>query len=168
MLTERLELRPLPPAAAAALPGDRDGAARLIGARLSDEWPQPDVLDVLPRHSKLDPDSVHFGVWLIIERASGTVVGDIGFHGPPSNDRTVEIGYAIVPSRRRRGYATEAAGAIAGWALRQPVIETVVARCDPENQASIRTLERSGFERTGEVEGQLGWRRDGRASPTEP
>ena len=159
MLTERLELRPLPLAAAAALPGDRDGAADLIGAKLPDDWPQPDVLGVLPRHAKLEEGSMHFGVWVIIERASGMVVGDIGFHGPPSDERTVEIGYAIVPSRRRRGYATEAAGAIAGWALRQPEIDTVVAGCDPENVSSIRTLERAGFERTDEADGQLRWRR---------
>jgi RimJ/RimL family protein N-acetyltransferase len=159
MLTERLELRPLPTAAAAALPGDRDGAARLIGAKLSDEWPQPDVLAILPRHAELDEDSARFGVWAIIERVSGTVVGDIGFHGPPGGDRTVEIGYAIVPDRRRRGYATEAAGAMAGWALRQPEIDAVVAGCDADNQPSIRTLELAGFERTGEAEGQLRWRR---------
>ena len=159
MLTEHLELRPLPQAAAAALPGDRDGAARLIGAKLSDEWPQPDVLDVLPRHSTLDQDSVQFGVWLMIERASGTVVGDIGFFGPPGEDRTVEIGYGVVPERQRRGYATEAATGLAGWALRQPGIDAVLARCDPANEASIRTLERAGFERSGEDGGQLRWRR---------
>ncbi|HWE33292.1 MAG TPA: GNAT family protein [Solirubrobacteraceae bacterium] len=159
MLTERLELRPLPQAAAAALPGDRDAAARMIGAKLSDEWPQPDVLDVLPRHSGLDPSSLQFGVWLIIERASDTVIGDIGFFGPPGEERTIEIGYGVVPEQQRRGYATEAAGALAGWALRQPGVDAVVARCDVDNQASIRTLERAGFERIGEDGGQLRWRR---------
>ncbi len=159
MLTERLELRPLPPAAAVALPRDREGAARLIGATLSDQWPQPDVVGILPRHAGLDEDDARFGIWVIVERASGVVVGDIGFHGPPGDDRTVEIGYAIVPDRRRRGYATEAAGAIAQWALRQPEIDTVTAGCDPDNQPSIRTLERSGFERTSMDDGQLRWRR---------
>ena len=159
MLTDHLELRPLPQAAAAALPDDRDGAGNLIGAKLSDGWPTLDVLDVLPRHSKLDQDSVQFGVWLMIERESGTVVGDIGFFGPPGDDRTVEIGYGVAEEHRRRGYATEAATGLAGWALRQPGIETVVARCEPDNEASIRTLERAGFERAGEDGGQLRWRR---------
>ncbi len=161
MLTERLELRPLPVAAAAALPGDRERAGELIGAKLSDQWPQPDVLAILPRHAELDEDSARFGVWVIIERGSGTVVGDIGFHGEPGDERAVEIGYAIVPDRRRRGYATEAASAIAGWALRQPEVDAVVAGCDADNEPSVRTLERSGFEPTGEADGQLRWRRQG-------
>ena len=149
----------MPQAAAAALPGDRDGAARLIGAKLSTTGRCRPLLDVLPRHSALDEDSVQFGVWLMIERTSDMVIGDIGFFGPPGEERTVEIGYGVVPDHRRRGYATEAAGALAGWALRQPGIDSVVARCDVDNEASIRTLERAGFERTAEDADQLRWRR---------
>ena len=89
-----------------------------------------------------------FGVWVIVERATGTVVGDIGFMGPPDDRATVEIGYSVVPDRRRRGYATEAARAMVGWALRRPDVNAVVAGCDEDNVASIRTLERTGFDRT--------------------
>ena len=158
--TDRLSLLPLDPAAAAALPANRAAAAEVVGVKLSDEWPGPDVLDILPRQASSAPEQAHYGVWVIVEQATETVVGDIGFFGPPGPDRTLEIGYFIVPDRRRRGYASEAAGALVGWAFDQPNVRTVVAGCDQDNEPSIRTLKRVGFSRTGRVEQQLRWRLD--------
>ena len=156
--TDRLELRPLPPAAAAALPGDRVRAAALIGATLSADWPGVDLLDVLPMQASASPEAARFGVWLIVEQASSAVVGDIGFFGPPGADATVEIGYSIVPGRRRRGYATEAASALVSWALALPEVDAVIACCDAVNDASVRTLERAGFARAGANGDRLLWR----------
>jgi RimJ/RimL family protein N-acetyltransferase len=158
MSTERLVLRPLPPAAAGALPDDRETAARVIGATLAPEWPHRDLLDVLPLQAAAAPPEEHFGVWVMIERETQRVIGDLGFLGPPAADGTIEIGYSVISNRRRRGYATEAARALVDWALRQPGVRAVVAGCDKENAASIRTLERLGFSRTGETDGQLRWR----------
>lgn len=156
--TQRLELRPLPPIAAGALPDDRETAARSLGVALAADWPHAELLDVLPLQAAAAPSEERFGVWVMIERETGTVIGDIGFLGPPGADSTIEIGYSVIPDRRRRGYATEAARSLVDWALRQPGVRAVVASCDKENVASIRTLERLGFSRTGENDGQLRWR----------
>jgi ribosomal-protein-alanine N-acetyltransferase len=156
--TERLDLRPLPSAAAGALPDDRDRAAHVLGLALPADWPQVDLLDVLPLQARVGPSEECYGVWLIIERETQMVVGDIGFIGPPGADGSVEVGYSVIPDRRRRGYATEAARSIVGWALRQPGVRTVVAGCDEENLPSVRMLERIGFSRTGEANRQLRWR----------
>lgn len=131
--------------------GDREGAARALGVALDPEWPAPDLLDVLP-------GTEPFGAWAIVERAAAIVVGDIGFHGPPDGTGILEIGYSIVPSRRRRGYAVEAAQALLAWAIAQPGIQGIVAGSAAGNDASIATLERLGFERTGEADGELRWR----------
>ena len=160
--TARLILRPIPPRAAAALPGDRAAAAEAIGAELSPAWPLPDLIDLLPHQATASPWQQRHGIHAIVERATGTVVGDIGFHGPPDETGTVEIGYSVVPEARRQGFATEAATALTAWALRQASIRRVVARCEPGNQASIRTLERAGFERVGERDGLVEWQRDRR------
>ena len=96
-------------------------------------------------------------MWVVIERESAIVVGDIGFFGPPDAAGVLEVGYSIVPDRRRRGYASEAASALVTWALDQPGVQTIVAGCDADNAASIRTLERVGFRRTGEAEGRVLW-----------
>lgn len=158
--TAHLDLVPLPAAAARCLPDDRDGAAAVLGAALSPEWPLPDLLAILSRQaSARTPEAERFGIWVMVERETATVVGDAGFHGAPAADRSVEIGYAVVPDRRRRGYATEAARALAEWAAGQEGVTSVVATCDEDNLGSVRTLERVGFLRAGgEDGGQLRWR----------
>ena len=155
----RLELFPLAPEAAQALPDERPRAAELIGAALHPDWPHEELLDhPLPRQAAATAEDARWGVWVIVERASGTVVGDIGFFGPPTPDATVEIGYFIVADRRRRGYATEAAAALIGWAQTQPNVTAVLARCEEDNVPSILTLERLGFARTGKIDELLSWR----------
>jgi ribosomal-protein-alanine N-acetyltransferase len=164
-LTERIEVTPLPALAAAALPEDREQASRILNATLPAAWPQPDLLDVLPLQAAASAEAECFGVWVIIERDTVSVVGDVGFMGPPDEAGAIEVGYSVIPDRRRRGYATEAASVIIGWALSQPIIQVVVAGCDGDNVPSIRTLEGLGFRQTGEANGQIRWRYDG--EPTE-
>jgi RimJ/RimL family protein N-acetyltransferase len=81
--------------------------------------------------------------------------------GPPGPDRSVEIGFSLVPDRRGRGYAGEAVRALVPWALRQPGVGAVDAHCDRQNAASVRVLERAGFSLIGEDAGLLHWRNDG-------
>ncbi|MGW2325208.1 GNAT family N-acetyltransferase [Streptomyces sp. NPDC001700] len=89
-----------------------------------------------------------YGHRLIIERATGLVVGSIGLFWPPS-DGAVEIGYGIVPSRRGRGYAPEATRALTAFALGAPGVHAVHATVELSNPASVRVLEKSGFRRHG-------------------
>jgi RimJ/RimL family protein N-acetyltransferase len=156
--TQRLELLALEPQAAAALPHDRVEAAATIRASLSPDWPADDLLDVLPMQAAASAEHAQYGIWVIVERATNTVIGDIGFLGPPGREHAVEIGYSVVPDRRRRGYAIEAAGALVQWALQQPGVDVVLARCDASNEPSIRTLERIGFSCTERHGEQLRWR----------
>jgi ribosomal-protein-alanine N-acetyltransferase len=158
LMTERMELRPLPAAAAKMLPEGREEAGRILGAALPLDWPQADLLDVLPIQASASPSDERFGIWVMIERESGSVVGDIGFIGPPSNEGSIEIGYSVIPDRRRHGYATEAARAIVDWALQESKVRVVVACCDNDNEPSIRLLERIGFLQTTEAGGQIRWR----------
>lgn len=158
LTTERLELRPLPAAAAIALLEDREQAARLAGAALASDWPQPDLLELLSRQASASQGAERFGVWAMIERATATVVGDVGFVGPPDERGSLELGYSVIPDRRGRGYAAEAARALVDWALDQPGVPVVVATCESGNVASLRTLERVGFVRAGEAGGRIRWR----------
>jgi ribosomal-protein-alanine N-acetyltransferase len=158
LMTERLELRPLPAAAANVLPKGRKEAGRILGAALSADWPEAELLDVLPIQASASLSNERFGIWVMIERESWSVVGDIGFIGPPSDGGCIEIGYSVIPDRRRRGYATEAARAIVDWTLQEPEVKVVIASCDDDNEPSIRTLERIGFHRAGEADGQIRWR----------
>jgi len=114
----------------------------LADAPFADGYPLPDTVDGLGlflRHGE-----ERWGFALIVRLDDGLVIGEIGFVGPP-HDGVVTIGYAIVPSARRQGYATEAIVALSGWALDQPGVDVVRAQTLPDNEPSIRALQRAGF-----------------------
>ena len=157
--TDRLVLKPITAATAAALVADRDAATDLLGAALPADWPHPNLLDFLPQLAAAGDAVMPWGAWAMVERVTNEVVGDIGFHGLPDSAGRVEIGYAVVPSRRLRGYASEALAALVAFAAARPGITEVTARCEPSNAGSIRTLERGGFEQLGERDGLIEWRR---------
>jgi RimJ/RimL family protein N-acetyltransferase len=64
----------------------------------------------------------------------------------------------VTPGYRGRGIATEAVRALARWALNQPAVLSILARCEPGNGPSIAVLARVGFVRDGVADAQLIWR----------
>ena len=97
----------------------------------------------------------------IVLKASGAVIGSCGYKGPPSSDRVVEIAYAVNADQQGRGYATEAAEALARYAFESPQVRLVCAHTRPEENASTRVLTKCGFRQVGEVndpEDGLVWR----------
>jgi len=102
------------------------------------------IAGMLDRNGLPDDADAAFGQRLVVERATGLVVGGIGLFGPPEDGR-VEFGYGIVESRRGRGYATEAARALVQAALGLPGVTEVTAGVDPANPASVRVLEKAGL-----------------------
>ncbi|MFY9934389.1 MAG: GNAT family N-acetyltransferase [Streptosporangiaceae bacterium] len=100
-----------------------------------------------------DEEGRRFGHRLVVERESGLVVGGVGFFGPPQGGE-VEIGYGIVPSRQRRGYATEVVRAMVADVIDLEGVQTVIATVDLDNVASIRVLEKSGMKLSGRTEEQ--------------
>ncbi|MGW7413503.1 GNAT family N-acetyltransferase [Streptomyces sp. NPDC054863] len=85
-----------------------------------------------------------YGHRQMIERETGQVVGAIGLFWP-QKDGKVEFGYGVAPSRRRRGYASEAARALVAHALTAPGVHTVYAKVSLDNPASSRVLEKAGL-----------------------
>ena len=77
--------------------------------------------------------------------------GGCAFKGPPDRDGVVELAYGIDEPHRGRGFATEAAGALAGFAFASGLVRVVRAHTRIENDASARVLSRCGFIRVGEV-----------------
>ncbi|MEU6248839.1 GNAT family N-acetyltransferase [Glycomyces sp. NPDC047010] len=89
-----------------------------------------------------------FGHRLVVERASGLVVGALGLFWPPKAG-AVELGYGIAPSRRGRGYAPEAVRALVAQAFKAPEVRLVFATVEPANPASVRVLQKAGFTPAG-------------------
>ena len=157
--TARLRLRPHSPADLLAL---IDGVAQFeerIGMRaangLRDFLVSSDVSPAWTERLResvaapADPWVHGFGV---VHRESGTMVGTTGFRGPPDDDGVVEIGYGIAPAYEGRGYATEAAAALVGFAFHHDAVRLVRAHTLPEANASTRVLGKCGFTFTGSVE----------------
>lgn len=165
LMTARLELKPLLARPAAALTSDRELASAILGAVVPPGWPDPGFLDVVLARALASAGGDHFGVWVVIDRADATVVGDVGFKGPPSRAGTVEIGYSIFPDWQGRRYAAEGASALVEWALARTGVRAVIASCDDGNVRSVRTLERVGFHRTGAAYGEIQWCYTGVSSP---
>lgn len=88
-----------------------------------------------------------YAVWMI-ELKDGTHVGELCFKGVDASGST-EIGYGIAAEKQGRGYATEAVTAATAWALGQNGIHCVTAEVEKDNIASVRVLEKSGFEPAG-------------------
>lgn len=139
------------------------GADQDVGPEVGDVGPEVgqawggDAIGPVARSSAAEPGDEAWGHRQVVERASGLVVGGIGFFGPP-RDAEVEIGYGIVPSRQGRGYATEALRAMIAMAWADARVRTVAAGTDPGNIASQRVLEKAGFRRiaaTGEFRYEL-------------
>jgi RimJ/RimL family protein N-acetyltransferase len=114
-------------------------------------WPQaqpPTELDVLDGLlAKVEHWNRHgFGMWLLRDRDSGEMLGRGGLqytYTAGLND--IEAGWAIIPVRWGQGLATELAHACVEVAFRQLALLEIVAFTLPDNLASRRVMEKSGF-----------------------
>jgi RimJ/RimL family protein N-acetyltransferase len=125
---------------------------QMVGALIPDNWPQKALADVLPLFlEKLAANPEHYGwlVWLLIltdsEPGGRILVGDAGFHGPPSNAGEIEIGYSILPQFRGNGYAFEAADGLIQYAFSHKNISRIISETSKDNLPSRRVLEKLGF-----------------------
>lgn len=88
-----------------------------------------------------------FGLWLLRERETGEAVGRGGLqytHTAGLHD--VEAGWAIAPERWGQGLATELAHACVEVGFEQLGLRQIVAFTLPDNVASRRVMEKTGFE----------------------
>ena len=91
------------------------------------------------------PPKIGFTSWIFIEKKTNQVIGDGGYKGNPDADGKVEIGYEIIESKRRKGYATEAIDALLDWAVTQPEVKSIIAKCHKENVPSQNLLQKLQF-----------------------
>ena len=128
------------------------------------DWPELRYCDWAPRVlEQMGPSEEELGWWLwwITEREtvpgqSKKMLGYAGFKGPPSPGGDVELTYAIAPSARRRGIATESLEELMQWAFRTGRVRRVLARVSPTHTASLSMLQKLGFRRLQEsTEGQV-------------
>lgn len=142
------------------LTGDAAGVGRELGALITAEWLADAEWLIALRRSQLreHPDHLPWLIRPIIRRdeagreaeAPAEAIGYVNFHGAPSPEGVAEIGYALLPQWRGRGYAVEAVRATLAWAARDPRVRTLRASVAPDNAPSLRLIAKLGFVQTGE------------------
>ncbi len=110
---------------------DRDAASKLI-SEIHDSWKRRMILK-----------------WGIARRLDDQLIGSITLFNLDFTHRRAEIGYALGREHWRQGYMNEALMAVLKYAFEVLDLHRIEADVDPRNTASIRTLEKLGFQREG-------------------
>ena len=87
--------------------------------------------------------------WGLALRESNSVIGTTTLFNLNLDNGRAEIGYAMGSAHWGKGYMNEALRALVGHAFDVMNLRRLEADVDPRNGASIRTLERLGFQREG-------------------
>ena len=86
--------------------------------------------------------------WFFIEKKDSSKVGNIG-HRPV--EKAQEIGYAVLPSERKKGYCSEAVMIMVDYLFLSKDIVRIQAHADVRNEGSQKVLEKAGFKKEGVV-----------------
>jgi ribosomal-protein-alanine N-acetyltransferase len=87
--------------------------------------------------------------WGIALRDSNTVIGTTTLFNLSLDNGRAELGYAMAHAHWGKGYMNEALTGLVSHAFEVMKLRRLEADVDPRNAASIRTLERLGFQREG-------------------
>jgi len=107
--------------------------------------PASHIEERIKRHELYHAEWVDY----IVEDKSGAGVGWAAHYTSAPNFGWTEIGFATLPSERRKGYATETASLLVDYLFLTRDCPRVQAVVDVGNIASVRVLEKSGFKREG-------------------
>lgn len=150
----RVQIVPLSiPTLHALAAGDLAAAARTCA------WPLPEVFVAAgwistwryrSEQLRQDPAVVDWITGAVVDLNTRRVVGKAGYHGPPDPAGMVEVGYAVVPELRRRGYARAALRQLLDRAAEEPTVTVVRASVSPGNVASLALIAQHGFAQVGE------------------
>lgn len=147
LATDRLLLRPFSM-------DDAPAVQRLVSAYeiaentllIPHPYPEGGAAEWIARHGTM-PNNHVFAITL---RDGGDVAGAIGLEVQPDHDRG-EIGYWIGVPYWGRGYMTEAARAVLGWAFESLRLHKVFAQHFTRNAASGRVLQKIGMTHEGSL-----------------
>jgi RimJ/RimL family protein N-acetyltransferase len=133
--------------------GDLTAANELSPVRLTPYFVSPEWRGTWKMRGEQvedDPVSAAWVTGVIWDDQRQAAVGRAGYHGPPDAAGMVEIGYAVDPAYRRRGYARAALEALLRRADREPGVRTVRASISPGNTPSFALVSQYGFVKVGE------------------
>jgi [ribosomal protein S5]-alanine N-acetyltransferase len=151
--TKRLVLVPGTEAHLVAELESVDAFASVIGMHVPAEWPpefyDADAVRWTLNSLRANPDQPGWSLYYVTlperDGQPATAIGAAGFKGAPDARGEVELGYGVLPSYQRQGYATEVVRGMMSFAFADARVNTVVGQTIPSLIASIGVLEKAGF-----------------------
>jgi RimJ/RimL family protein N-acetyltransferase len=105
-------------------------------------FPQRSIAEFEKQYDNLPSDSK----WFVVEKKGDSKIGFV-YHELEGSQ--IEIGYALLPSERNKGYGTEAITIIVDYLFLTRQIVRIQATTDLRNKASEKVLVKNGFKREG-------------------
>lgn len=143
LTTERLILREFELA-------DTDALLQVLGDPIGMQYyPAPfprEEVDEWIRRNRARYRDAGFGIWAMVLRNSGELIGDCGcFVRELEGNHECELGWHVRRDLWNRGYATEAARECSEYAFSQLGMQRIIALVRPENLSSCRVAEKNGM-----------------------
>lgn len=91
-----------------------------------------------------------FGVWTIVEKSSGAVIGRAGYSYREGYDEP-ELGFIIGVPWQRKGYGEEACRGILDYGVDRLGFREINALAETENEASLKLCDKLGFQAVKEL-----------------
>lgn len=158
--TQRLLLIPFTTSICNAILNDDFNVLTNYGLNAGNGYPDDETLATLPRiliNLGKVPQPSGFESWMVVLKSSNTIIGDVGFKDLPDHKGAVDIGYGIIESEHRKGYALEATAGLINWAFNQPQVKVITARSLTDNIPSARVLQKLHFTSESEHDGMVHW-----------
>ena len=93
--------------------------------------------------------------WGIIEKATGRLVGTIGYMDHNEDNATVEVGYSLARWLWNGGYMTEALARVIEYTFEAMDINRIEAQHELTNPPSGRGMQKCGMKKAGELRQRL-------------
>ncbi|MBC8424028.1 GNAT family N-acetyltransferase [bacterium] len=107
---------------------------------------EAEASDLADKQASLEPGTP--GTWfqfIICRTEDDEMVGDCGVNFPAAEHGSPELGIALHPDHRRRGYATVAIQLMLEFLFGELGVHRVAANTDPRNLSAIAVLQRLGL-----------------------
>ena len=117
-------------------------------------------IPIFPVHTLQEMESVlqpfydNQNIWVIIEKATGSPIGYVTADIPYESLGIAEIGYVLGSRFQHKGYAEEAVRRIIQYLFAEKGLYLIEAKVNEQNTASVRFLERLGFQREASLRGR--------------
>ncbi len=146
----RIALRPIDDADAAGL------LAIFGDPEVVRHWSRPPLSNLVAAATLVDEIQEgflrrHAFHWGIVDAASSELIGTCMLGSLTFRHRRAEVGYILRRDRWGQGLASEALAVLFGFCFDKLGLHRLEADVDPDNQRSLRLLERLGFQREGRL-----------------